>query len=252
MATQINRVIFKLKELILSGELAPGERIIELQYSSILGVSRTPMRIALGELEKEGLLERLPSRGFRVRAFSSGTISDAVDVRGVLEGFAVRLLAENGIDEKTLGQLRATVEKGRKLVEAAVNHPGVTVDAHAWAETNKSFHETLVEAAGNQALIQALNFNNTTPLTAPGAMALSSIPTSLETAFVLRAQTDHEDILDAIAGRQASRAQALMLEHLYKSRENKKLLLEKMRANNSASGKSKSREEVFGFAQIGV
>jgi len=250
LATQINRVVFKLRELILSGELAPGERIIELQYSAILGVSRTPMRIALGELEKEGLIERLPSRGFRVKAFSSGSIADAVDVRGVLEGFAVRLLAENGIEKKALTRLMAAVEKGRYLVDQATQNPGGTVDAHAWAQTNKSFHETLIEAAGNHALAQALALNNSTPLTAPGALALSSTPTSLETSFVLRAQTDHEDILSAITGGQASRAEALMREHLYKSRENKKFLLEKMRANLSLTGSSNPAEDVFGFAQV--
>ena len=96
MAAQIDKVISELRDMVLSGALQPGERVVELQFSARLGVSRTPLRIALTELEKEGLLERLPSRGFRVRAFTVDEIGDAVDVRGVLEGMAARLLAERG------------------------------------------------------------------------------------------------------------------------------------------------------------
>ncbi|KAG1246519.1 hypothetical protein G6F65_020641 [Rhizopus arrhizus] len=91
MAAQIDKVISELRDMVLSGALQPGERIVELQFSARLGVSRTPLRIALPELEKEGLLERLPSRGFRVRSFTVDEIGDAVDVRGVLEGMAARL-----------------------------------------------------------------------------------------------------------------------------------------------------------------
>src|SRR3546814_11526118 len=115
MAAQIDKVISELRDLVLSGELQPGERIIELQFAARLGVSRTPLRIAMTELEKEGLLERLPSRGFRVRAFTVDEIADAVDVRGVLEGMAVRLLAERGAPPEVLDRLHAAVAEGKRL-----------------------------------------------------------------------------------------------------------------------------------------
>ena len=56
MAAQIDKVISELRDMVLSGALQPGERVVELQFSARLGVSRTPLRIALTELEKEGLL----------------------------------------------------------------------------------------------------------------------------------------------------------------------------------------------------
>ena len=116
MAAQIDKVISELRDMVLSGALQPGERVVELQFSARLGVSRTPLRIALTELEKEGLLERLPSRGFRVRAFTVDEIGDAVDVRGVLEGMAARLLAERGAPPEVLAQLEQAVEEGRQLL----------------------------------------------------------------------------------------------------------------------------------------
>ena len=94
MSSQVDKVVGELRGRILAGQLPPGSRVLEMDYSRQLDVSRTPLRIALGELEKEGLLERLPTRGFRVRSFTMGQIGDAVDVRGVLEGMAARLAAE--------------------------------------------------------------------------------------------------------------------------------------------------------------
>ena len=236
MAAQIDRVVSELRALMVSGELQPGERIIELQFSSRLGVSRTPLRLALAELEKEGLLERLPSRGFRVRAFSVEDIADAVDVRGVLEGMAARLIAERGPSHAWLEQMRAIVEQGKKLLESAVVNPRTTVDALAWGQINRSFHELLVQEANNRALASALEHNNKTPLTGPAALTLPITPTFLETSFVLRAQADHEDLVQAITRREAARAENIMREHAYRSRENKRQLIEQIR--QVRSGKS--------------
>lgn len=215
--------------MMVSGELAPGERIIELQFSARLGVSRTPLRLALSELEKEGLLERLPSRGFRVRAFSVDDIADAVDVRGVLEGMAARMVAQRGASPLWLEEMRAVVEEGRKLVEGAEANPRSTVDAVAWSQINRRFHDLLIGEARNRALSSALEHNNKTPLTGPAALPLPSTPSFLETPFVLRAQADHEDLLQAIERREATRAENIMREHAYHSRENKRKLIEQMR-----------------------
>ena len=233
MAAQIDKVISELRDMVLSGALQPGERVVELQFSARLGVSRTPLRIALTELEKEGLLERLPSRGFRVRAFTVDEIGDAVEVRGVFEGMAARLLAERGAIAEVLEQLSQAVEEGRALLAPARRDPKATVDARAWGQINRRFHEILCEAAGNRALLSALEHNNKTPLAGPAALTLPSTPSQLETPFVLRAQSDHEDLLRAITRREAARAENLMREHAYRSRENKRVLLESLRGGVS-------------------
>ncbi|MDQ8031240.1 MAG: GntR family transcriptional regulator [Bordetella sp.] len=229
MAAQIDKVISELRDMILSGELGPGERVVELQFSARLGVSRTPLRIAMTELEKEGLLERLPSRGFRVRAFTVDEIGDAVEVRGVLEGMAVRLLAERGATPEVLASLTEAVEAGRQLLAPAARDPHVTVDARAWGRINQRFHDILCQAANNRALLSALEHNNKTPLAGPAALTLPSTPSLVETPYVLRAQADHEDLLRAIKRRESARAESLMREHAYRSRENKRVMLDSIK-----------------------
>ena len=157
-------------------------------------------------------------------------IGDAVDVRGVLEGMAARLLAERGAPPEVLAQLEQAVEEGRQLLAPARRDPHTTVDARAWGQINRRFHEILCEAAGNRALLSALEHNNKTPLAGPAALTLPSTPSLLETPFVLRAQADHEDLLRAITRREAVRAENLMREHAYRSRENKRVLLESFAA----------------------
>ena len=75
-----------LRDLVLRGELSPGERVSELQMVERLGVSRTPVRMALVRLEEEGLLEAIPSGGFAVKTFSEREVFEAIEIRGTLEG----------------------------------------------------------------------------------------------------------------------------------------------------------------------
>ena len=91
-----------LRAAILAGELPGGARIAELTLVEKLGVSRTPIRAALMRLEQEGLLEALPNGGYAVRTFSERDVSDAIELRGTVEG----LLAGYGEDVQALA-LRA-------------------------------------------------------------------------------------------------------------------------------------------------
>ena len=75
-----------LREMVLRGDFAPGERLAELTLVPRLRASRTPVRLALDQLAHEGLLEALPTTGFRVRQFAPADIRDAIEIRGVLEG----------------------------------------------------------------------------------------------------------------------------------------------------------------------
>ncbi|WP_306396028.1 GntR family transcriptional regulator [Telluria beijingensis] len=228
MATQIAHVVSHLRDLVLSGELAPGERIVEIPFAARLGVSRTPLRLALIELETEGLLERLPTRGYRVRSFSLEDIAEAVDVRGVLEGMAARIVAERGASSAELASLEDVVRRGRALLDTA-SRPGAVLDAEAWRAINGQFHRLLVTTANNRALASALEHNNKIPMAGPGALPLPEVPSDLELAFVHRAQADHEDLLQAITRREGARAEAILREHAYRSRENKRILIARIR-----------------------
>src|SRR5512132_3325636 len=94
--SQAVKAQLRLREMILAGELPGGSRIAELAIVEKLGVSRTPIRAALVRLEQEGLLQALPNGGFAVRTFSERDVSDAIEMRGTVEGLAARLAAERG------------------------------------------------------------------------------------------------------------------------------------------------------------
>lgn len=226
MATQTDRVTSELRDLILRGEAKAGERVTELGYASRLGASRTPLRLAFAELEKEGLLEHLPSGGYRVCQFSIKHIVNAVEVRGALEGMAARLVAEAGIKPDTLSALKGVVDAGRRLVGNDADADSQAIDAEAWRHLNSRFHDILVKACDNEALLNALGHNNRLPFVGPGALTLPLAPTKLKTSFVARAQADHEDILQALIDREAVRAEALMREHAHRSGQNKRKLIE--------------------------
>lgn len=224
MVTQIHTVAAELRRRILTGHYQPGERLVELTVSAELGASRTPIRLAFEELEREGLLERLPTRGFRVKAFTADDIADAIDVRGVLEGMAARRLTERGPDEDTLAILRQCIVLGRTLLEEA-RVQAWRIDALRWVPMNAHFHATLVAAARNRTLVSALEHVAKTPLAGAAALSLHGIAPQLEFHFIERAQLDHEDIVEALVARESSRAEALMREHAHRSRDNKRELL---------------------------
>ena len=90
MSTQMAEAVVRLREMILNGKLAPGQRVAEAPLADLLGVSRTPVRQALPLLAQEGLLVENETRGYVVRAFTATEITDAIDVRGALEALAGR------------------------------------------------------------------------------------------------------------------------------------------------------------------
>ncbi|MDO9403512.1 MAG: GntR family transcriptional regulator [Polaromonas sp.] len=233
MSSQIDFTTQELRRRILSREIAPGERMVELELSAQLAVSRTPIRIALGELEKEGLLERLPTRGFRVRQFTVDDMADAVDVRGALEGMAARQAAERGLQPQVLATLRACVEEGRTILQSAAA-AGHVIDAAAWIHMNARFHQAVVDGAGNSTLASALAHVSKTPMAGAGALSLNGRLPLLEYTYIQRAQHDHVDVVAALQAGQGSRAEALMREHAHRSRDNKRELITRMQALQQA------------------
>src|SRR5428012_13748 len=90
----MTRALLRLREMILSGEFTPGERMSELALVERLGVSRTAVRLALAALEHEGLVRGLSSRGYGVSECTQADISDAIEWRGGLAATAGRSAAE--------------------------------------------------------------------------------------------------------------------------------------------------------------
>ena len=88
-----------LREQILSGEIGPGERLIEAKIAASIGTSRTPVREALHSLESEGLIESIPRVGYRVKAITDQEAREIWEIRGLIEGLALRWACEHARTE---------------------------------------------------------------------------------------------------------------------------------------------------------
>src|SRR5206468_13071404 len=162
--TQTERLVLTLREWILKGEFSAGERLTELGLVSLLKASRTPIRIALERLANEGLLEPIPTGGFRVRSFSTADICDAIEIRGVLEGTAARFAAER------LGGAEELVQLNKLRAEATMEMP-VTLQGFArYLEANKKFHREMWRLARSPSLFRELEHACKIPFAAPEAL----------------------------------------------------------------------------------
>lgn len=214
------RVLMALRKMIASGEIKSGERIAEIPTAAALGVSRMPVRTALRSLEQEGLVVRLGARGYAARGVSIGHIRDAIEVRGVLEGFAVRRLAEQGLPTETHERLVRLIQDGDELflkgrLEAE--------DLDRYAAYNLAFHDTLVAAAGNGALETALARNNFEPFAGAGALALDLTDLTAEYEHLLAAHRQHMAVLDSLVRGDAPTAEKIMRDHALAAVRNAKV-----------------------------
>jgi GntR family transcriptional regulator of vanillate catabolism len=222
--SQTTKATLGLRELVFDGEFAPGERVPELELAERLGVSRTPLRIALTTLAHEGLLEPLAGGGFVVRAFSRADVTDSIELRGVLEGTAARFAAERLESQDALALLEEAAEA---LDEVVRNIGHREEEIGRYVVLNEQFHTGLVELAGSPHLARAITNVKALPFATPSGAILAShavLPRSHE--ILLVAQYHHWGLIDAIRGRQGTRAEEIAREHARLSRLNLELVLE--------------------------
>lgn len=207
VASQTARALVRVREMLLRGEVTRGERISELPLVARLGMSRTPIRLALERLAHIGLLEATATGGFTVRQFTLADVRDAIELRGVLEGTAARLAAERLADSGELEQARHVNRRMESLER-------LTVDSFAdYMDANEAFHSAVLDLAKSAMLRRMLELTNSLPFASPSAMVFptSVLPKSDETLAI--AQEHHRAILEAIARRQGTRAESLAREH---------------------------------------
>ena len=126
-------VVFNtLREAILKGDLKPGERLMELQLASKLGVSRTPIREAIRMLEQEGLAVTMPRKGAEVAKMTLKDMEDVLEIREALDELAVRIACEKITDE----QLKRLMD-AKDLFETSTR----TGDVKKIAEADVRFHD---------------------------------------------------------------------------------------------------------------
>lgn len=204
-------VVDRLREMIMSGELAGGERLLEIALSEQLQVSRTPIREALIILSEDGLVEYRPNRGYVVRTFTLDYIMDAYVIRETLEGVACRLAAERGISQASYEKMVNLLgEADRILTEV-----GLKDEARApLREINDQFHRFIVEAADNAVLAQALAIATNIPYSS-SRMSHWYSEDDPQGLFQLRSlHAQHHAILSAIRAGEGYRSEILMRGHI--------------------------------------
>lgn len=223
--TGLDRATQSLREILFSGAFETEERIREHTVAERLGVSRTLARLAMGTLEREGLLLRSPRRGFSVRSFSIDEIVGAIEIRGELEAIAARKLAEAGLTPTQDGFFREIMDESAAILRAGT----VTLDnRQRWTELNQELHWGVIREAGVTALMEAFLQVVRLPLVDPRVIVFDTGDPEYSRPQLETAQRDHIRILEAIRLRQGTRAAELMRDHSFHSGENKKLNLQRM------------------------
>lgn len=142
-------VVFNtLRQAILTGDLKPGERLMEMHLADKLGVSRTPIREAIHKLELEGLVTIIPRRGAEVAQITEKSMNDVLEVRRALDALCAELACDR-ISEKELDDLKAACDHFELTTH--------TQDLKKIAQADVALHDIIVQATGNQRLIQLIN-----------------------------------------------------------------------------------------------
>ena len=208
--SQTVRAQLMLRELVLGGEFEPGVRIPELALVGRIGASRTPIRMALLQLQQEGLLDALPAGGYTVKSFTESDVHDAIELRGTLEGLAARMAAERGVG----GGLLAEASDCLLRIDDLLAAPDLTDQCFAtYVEQNGRFHAALAEMAASELVHRQIERACTLPFASPNAFVLQRSTGAGARDVLVIAQDQHRRLLDAIRRREGARAEAIAREH---------------------------------------
>lgn len=210
MSGQTQKVLVALRQMIVDGRFAPGERLAEIPVAELLGVSRTPVRTAFAALEREGLLSSAGGRGYMVRELSTDDIRDAIEVRGALEGLAAGLLAMRGMARNVRQVLFDSLDRGDALFASGRLDDD---EVETYHDLNLVFHKTIIESCGNRAVFDALARNDHLPFASANSIAIDSASPEAEFRRFQHAHMQHHIVFDAIEHGEAFRAETMMREH---------------------------------------
>lgn len=191
-------VFHTLREAILKGELKPGERLMELQLASKLGVSRTPIREAIRMLELEGLAVTTPRKGAEVAKMTEKDMEDVLQIRKALDELAVGLACEN-MGEEELAKLSVALENFEESTRSG--------NVKRIAQADVEFHDAIYQAADNPKLVNMLN-------------NLREQMYRYRVEYLKRGEchaqllSEHQEIIEAITNKEVERAVAVTCRHI--------------------------------------
>jgi len=188
----------RLRQMILEGQLEPGEKINEKRLTEQFGVSRTPLREALKVLAAEGLLSLIPHRGAVITRQSDAELDEVFRVLAALEGLAGELAAEQAQDSTLQEILRLTQDLRRSFEQS---------DRPTYFRINQAIHKAILAAAGNETLIRS---HELLAFRVQRARYQANLTPDRWRAAV----EEHEAIAEALLARDAERCSKLMRDHL--------------------------------------
>jgi DNA-binding GntR family transcriptional regulator len=199
-----SKIFNVIRDDILNGKYTEGEKLVEAKLAEELGVSRTPVREALKQLELDGIVENIPNRGVVVKGITKQDIQDIFTIRRAIEGIAATWAVER-ITDQELQDLKETYE----LMEFYT----FKKDLDKFAEQNTRFHETIYRATKSRYLEQVLkDFQY---------YMKQSRKKSLEIEGRMQnALQEHKEILDAFLERDKERAERALTMHVSNSKRN--------------------------------
>lgn len=194
-ASQGNAAYQRLLDEIREGRLMPGERLRETELAERLGVSRTPVREAIRQLEADGLVAHVPRIGASVRKLDYAEVMELYEMRAVLEGTAARLAAR-AASKVELQELAALNEQ---LADAGTGPKA--------SRLNQIFHATLLDAAKNRFLSRSM-------LSLQRALMILGPSQLYDSARAVEAVEEHRHLLDALLARDGAAAETAMRAHI--------------------------------------
>lgn len=211
----LREIVFEtIRNAIISGDLKPGERVMEVQMAESLGVSRTPVREAIRKLELEGLVIMLPRKGAYVADLSVKDLTEVLEIRASLEGLAAGL-ASIRIDEAEIEELEVYALKFHKAIEEE--------DVDTLILRDLEFHDAIFKASRNERLIQ-LNNNLREQVQRFREIYHKKVNKSKETS------KEHYSIVEAISNRDVDKAEKLARTHIENA---EKYILKMMEGKNN-------------------
>lgn len=215
LKTVNHHVYAKLRQLIVDGEVASGERLDERTLCAALGVSRTPVREAITRLLGDGLVEHRPYQGNFVRRLDAEQVAGVYDVRCALEELAVRQ-AVSRITPEALGRIRGALDSACEALQAG--------DMTGFAAADRSFHRIVAECSANEALIGMLD-------NLDAQIQLVRVLANRDPQFVERTIAERDGILEAFESADGELAARLMRAHI---EDAKRTVLRQLAARGSA------------------
>ncbi|MER6381154.1 GntR family transcriptional regulator [Streptomyces sp. NPDC001250] len=192
------RVADALRAALIAGELRPGEVYSAPSLAARFGVSATPVREAMLDLVKEGLVATVPNKGFRVTAVSDKQLDEYTHIRALIEIPTVAALARTA-DRVSLEALRPAA---REIVSAAA-----AGDLIAYVEADTRFHLGLLALAGNTHLVEVV-------ADLRGRSRLYGLTALVQAGRLLASAEEHLQLLDALLERDEKAVHAIMTRHL--------------------------------------